>query len=61
MDHFKVTYVYWTRPRYKKGKKQRTQVTFFAGDLAEALRLAKDYGEQRFFRHRWQMIECRKC
>lgn len=57
MRYFIVLYRYKTRPLYRKGKWKADEKCFAASDLAEALRLAKEYAEKHF-RSQWVVDVC---
>lgn len=57
MRYFIVLYRYKTRPLYRKGKWKEDAKCFAARDLAEALRLAKEYAEKNF-RSQWVIDVC---
>lgn len=54
---FVVVYRYKTRPRFKSGRWKVAEKSFGARDLAEALRLAKEYAEATY-RGQWVVDVC---
>ncbi len=58
MKYFRVTYRWHARPRYRYGREKTTQITFAAGNMTDAYKLAQDKGKEMFPRHRWQVVYC---
>jgi len=54
---FAVFFRFKTRPRYRKGTWKSEEKVFAARDLAEALRLAKEYAESTY-RSQWVVDVC---
>lgn len=58
--YFTVVFEWHSRPRFRPGRVKTCELVFAANDQTHAYRLAQDYGEQSFPRHKWKVLSCKE-